>query len=86
MRGKSWMNTLDPIHQNRFGGCFPCPLCKKVFTFSTNMKRHCRTQHGGAPFYYCNICQKPFNRSGSYKSHLQAVHGILERRGRLVQL
>ncbi|XP_076374258.1 uncharacterized protein LOC143258703 isoform X2 [Tachypleus tridentatus] len=49
MRGKSWMNTLDPIHQNRFALLNSrrttkervyCHICNKTFGRKQDLDAH----------------------------------------------
>ena len=39
-------------------GGFQCPVCARVFTFKTNLRRHMRTIHGGAQQqrFECDVC------------------------------
>ncbi|XP_076374247.1 uncharacterized protein LOC143258703 isoform X1 [Tachypleus tridentatus] len=71
MRGKSWMNTLDPIHQNRFALLNSrrttkervyCHICNKTFGRKQDLDAHLslHLHKSYRKKYYCSVCNKAF--------------------------
>ncbi|XP_047741595.1 transcription factor hamlet isoform X2 [Hyalella azteca] len=69
-RAFAWRPSL--IQHNIIHGEFkryPCENCSRVFTDSSVLQKHIRTQHVGARAYACAECGKTFATSSGLKQH-----------------
>ena len=61
---------------------FPCTLCDKSFTHSSNLKRHMKSHVNGKEdtevvhSYYCHLCGKGYTAKASLQVHLNTHSGV----------
>ena len=53
---------------------FVCNLCDRVFTLSTNLNRHKRTQHSAQPPHVCAQCDFSCVRADQMQLHVRHRH------------
>jgi len=56
---------------------YPCRMCKKSFTSSTNLRRHVRANHEAGRFQ-CQYCPAAFKRCDSLLRHRRSAHADLQ--------
>ncbi|XP_053235542.1 zinc finger and SCAN domain-containing protein 31-like isoform X3 [Podarcis raffonei] len=64
--------TLAPQRLHKGAGSRQCPLCGKVFTTQSSVKRHLRIHTGERP-YKCSYCGKTFNQRVILTNH-EKIH------------
>lgn len=59
--------------KNRTGG-FPCPVCKKVFSQSSNRRTHYKAVHEKIKRFSCDLCSKTFYQKMQVEQHIRSIH------------
>ncbi|XP_033753469.1 hypermethylated in cancer 2 protein-like isoform X21 [Pecten maximus] len=63
------------VVDDRFGSCFPCEICKIVFSSAEDLKTHQKSHRNGPEEFTCEVCHTIFADSYQQKSHMMQVHG-----------
>jgi uncharacterized C2H2 Zn-finger protein len=58
----------------RFPGEFPCPRCRKVYRYHTNMLRHLKVECGKEPQFQCPYCPCQTKHKSSMQRHIENIH------------
>ena len=53
---------------------YGCPICSKIMTWPSDMKKHILIHTGEKPFT-CDTCGKSFSQKNHYKEHVLAHNG-----------
>ncbi|KAA8496911.1 Transcription factor hamlet [Porphyridium purpureum] len=51
-----------------------CPVCFKVFSRSSDLRRHVKTVHEGVHSFACQQCERKFSQVSHLRLHVRAVH------------
>jgi hypothetical protein len=62
------------INVYKFPGVFPCPLCRKVYRYRTNMLRHLKVECGKEPQFQCPYCPCQTKHKSSMQRHMENRH------------
>lgn len=55
-------------------GVFPCPHCRKVYRYRTNMLRHLKVECGKEPQFQCPYCPCQTKHKSSMQRHMENRH------------
>ena len=58
----------------KFPGVFPCPRCRKVYRYRTNMLRHLKVECGKEPQFQCPYCPCQTKHKSSMQRHMENRH------------
>ena len=58
----------------KFPGAFPCPRCRKVYRYKTNMLRHVKLECGKDPQFQCPYCPRQTKHKSSMQRHIENRH------------
>lgn len=62
------------VNMYKFPGVFPCPRCKKVYRYRTNMLRHLKVECGKEPQFQCPYCPCQTKHKSSMQRHMENRH------------
>lgn len=62
------------INTYKFPGAFPCPQCRKVYRYRTNLLRHLKVECGKEPQFQCPYCRCQMKHKSSMQRHIENIH------------
>jgi uncharacterized C2H2 Zn-finger protein len=62
------------VNTYKFPGAFPCPRCRKVYRYRTNMLRHLKVECGKEPQFQCPYCPCQTKHKSSMQRHIENRH------------
>jgi uncharacterized C2H2 Zn-finger protein len=62
------------VNMYKFPGVFPCPRCRKVYRYRTNMLRHLKVECGKEPQFQCPYCPCQTKHKSSMQRHMENRH------------
>ncbi|KAJ9600574.1 hypothetical protein L9F63_026286 [Diploptera punctata] len=63
-------------HPKHSPGVFPCPQCRKVYRYRTNMLRHIKLECGKDPQFQCPYCPRQTKQKSSLQRHIENKHSF----------
>ena len=68
------LNQISDETESNEAHDLKCGLCGKLFSHSSNLKRHHLTIHEGVKDYECESCRKSFAQAGDLRTHIRTIH------------
>jgi uncharacterized C2H2 Zn-finger protein len=65
------------VNSYKFPGAFPCPRCRKVYRYRTNMLRHLKVECGKEPQFQCPYCPCQTKHKSSMQRHIENMHSSI---------
>ena len=72
------MQHITLIHKSpsKAPGNFPCPKCRKTYTYKNNLMRHIRVECGKEPNHFCPFCMYKCKHKADLLRHVRNKHDV----------